>query len=184
MTNEADDDEDDTVPIVQVGEPVLREVARPIALDEIGTPELNRLIEVMRETMRAAPGVGLAAPQIGIGLAIAVIEDRPEYQKHVTPEELRAREREPVPFQVLINPTIALAGEPVTFFEGCLSVDGFVAQVARARAVRVDALDEHGREVRIDAKGWYARILQHEIDHLNGTLYIDRMNTRTFTRLK
>ena len=112
---------------------------------------------------------------------MAVIEDRPEYQERATPEELAERERQPVPFQVLINPTLTITDPtPVEFFEGCLSVEGFVALVPRARGVRVDAVDELGQPVRIDATGWHARILQHEFDHLNGTLYIDRMRTRSF----
>src|SRR4029077_2733990 len=73
--------------------------------------------------------------------------------------------------------------QPVEFFEGCLSVEGYLALVPRARAVRVDGLDEHGTPVRIEARGWHARILQHEIDHLNGTLYVDRMLTRSLTTI-
>jgi peptide deformylase len=172
------------LPIVEAGHPVLRQVARPLERAEITAPATVRLIELMRETMRAAPGVGLAAPQIGEGLALAVIEDRPEYQQRVPEEDLRARGRQPVPFHVIINPrlTVIEAG-PVEFAEGCLSVPGYSAVTPRALAVRVEALDHRGAAVVIEARGWYARILQHEIDHLNGTLYVDRMNTRTFTSL-
>ena len=77
----------------------------------------------------------------------------------------------------------AASGESVTFYEGCLSLGGFTALVPRARRVRVSCLDEHGRRKTIEASGWYARILQHEIDHLNGRLYIDRMDSRSFTSL-
>jgi peptide deformylase len=170
------------LPIVQTGDPVLRATANLVHPDQITTPVIAELIDVMRETMRAAPGVGLAAPQIGVPLQIAVIEDRADYQSSATPEDLAARERAPVDFHVIINPTLTLLdGDPVEFYEGCLSVDGFVALVPRARRVRVEALDEHARPRVIEAHGWYARILQHEIDHLNGTLYIDRMRTRTFS---
>ncbi len=165
--------------IVQAGDPVLRAATRSIELAEL--PELQALIDEMRETMRAAPGVGLAAPQVGLGLRLAVIEDRDEYQERATVEELAERERRPVPFSVLVNPKLTITDPtPVEFFEGCLSVEGFVALVPRARGVRVEALDESGRPVVIDAVGWYARILQHEIDHLDGALYIDRMRTRSF----
>lgn len=150
--------------------------------------------------MWEAPGVGLAAPQVGLSLQLAVIEDREEYHKEVPEAQLRERERRPVPFQVLINPTITpaltpeitLAGTPnfndahnetVAFFEGCLSLSGFTALVPRARSVRVECLDEHGEKQVIAASGWYARILQHEIDHLHGNLYIDRMRARSFTSL-
>jgi peptide deformylase len=170
--------------IVQAGTPVLRQVARQLTPAEISNPELRNLIEAMRTCMHDAPGVGLAAPQVGLPLQLAVIEDREEYQKEVAQEQLQERERRPVPFQVIINPKIThLGSEKVEFFEGCLSVAGFSAVVARSRAVRVECLDENGQPRAIDASGWYARILQHEIDHLNGTLYIDRMHSRTFTTM-
>lgn len=169
-------------PIVQAGDPVLRQRARPLGLDEIASDEIQQLIEDMKETMRGAPGVGLAAPQIGLGLQLAVIEDAPEYQAHATAEELAERKREVVPFHVIINPTITLLpGEPVEFYEGCLSVDGWLALVPRAAAVRVDALDGAGNDVRLEVSGWHARILQHEIDHLHGVLCVDRMDPRTLS---
>src|SRR4029077_9818142 len=91
----------------------------------------------------------------------------------------------PVPFHVIFNPQIVLdPGEPAVFAEGCLSVAGFVARVPRANVVRVTELDETAQPVNIVARGWYARILQHEIDHLDGTLYIDRMDTRSFTSME
>jgi len=168
--------------IVQTGDPVLREIARPLSVDEIRSDATRRLIEEMRETMRAAPGVGLAAPQIGESIQLAVIEDRIDYTKDVSSEELAARQRSPVDFHVIINPKISTVGDAtVDFFEGCLSVEGFVAIVRRAANVRVECLNERAEQITITAQGWYARILQHEIDHLNGTLYIDRMQTRSFS---
>ena len=170
------------LPIVQAGDPVLRAPARPLSLDEIRSTAIQQLIADMRETMRAAPGVGLAAPQVGLGLQLAVIEDAPEYQANATAEELAERERAAVPFHVIINPVLTLEpGTAVEFYEGCLSVDGWMAIVARAAAVRVEALDENGQDVVIQARGWHARILQHEIDHLGGTLYVDRMRSRTMS---
>jgi peptide deformylase len=171
--------------IVQTGDPVLREVARPLSVDEIRSAEIRRLIEEMRETMRAAPGVGLAAPQIGESIQLAVIEDRSDYTQDVSPDALAARQRSPVDFHVIINPKLSIVGEDnVDFFEGCLSVEGFVAIVRRAMEVRVECLNELAEPVTINARGWYARILQHEIDHLNGTLYIDRMQTRSFSSVE
>lgn len=167
--------------IVQVGEPVLRQRARPLLQEEIALPETQQLIAWMHETMRDAPGVGLAAPQIGLPLQLAVIEDRPEYSKDISPEKLAERERQAVPFQVLINPRIVeYSEEQVDFFEGCLSLSGFSALVKRSREVAVECWDERGQPRRIEAQGWYARILQHEIDHLYGRLYIDRMESRSF----
>lgn len=170
--------------IVQVGNPVLREQARPLSPAEIASKEIQKLIQSMRNIMHDAPGVGLAAPQVGLSLQLAVIEDREEYHKDVPAEQLRERDRLPVPFHVIINPRIAaMNAETAEFFEGCLSLQGFSALVPRARAVRVEFLNERGKKEVIEASGWYARILQHEIDHLRGTLYIDRMHARTFTSL-
>src|SRR5688572_8280148 len=166
--------------IVQAGPPVLRACARPLSVKEIRSRFIQDLIERMQETMRDAPGVGLAAPQIGEPLQLAVVEDREEYQRNVKEERLDLLERRPVPFHVIINPRITLLpGAAVRFFEGCLSVAGILGMVPRARGVHVDALDERGDPVSIDAHGWHARILQHEIDHLAGVLCIDRMYTRT-----
>ena len=158
--------------IVQVGEPVLRQSGKTLEPAEIRSAEMQQLIEAMRETMRDAPGVGLAAPQIGLPLQLAVIEDT---------AESAATERTPVPFHVIANPRLELGGEIVEFYEGCLSLEGFQAIVPRARTVRVHALDHRGEPIVIDAGGWYARILQHEIDHLGGTVYIDRMRSRTIS---
>jgi peptide deformylase len=170
--------------IVQTGEPVLRELARPLSKTQIQSREIQTLIESLREAMYEAPGVGLAAPQVGIGIQLAVIEDKPDYTRDVEPEYLAERERKPVPFHVIINPRLSMEGPAnVEFFEGCLSLPGFTACVARARKVKVDCLDHHGEAKVIEASGWYARILQHEIDHLAGTLYIDRMYTRSFMNL-
>jgi len=167
--------------IRQVGEQVLRRKARPLSKDEIFDRSTQKLIESMRETMHDAPGVGLAAPQVGYSLQLVVIEDREESIQKLPPEQVAERERRPVPFHVLINPKLTVRGsEAAEFFEGCLSVAGFTAVVPRARKVRVECLNEKAEPVTIDAKGWYARILQHEIDHLGGVLYVDRMNSRTF----
>jgi peptide deformylase len=171
--------------IVQVGEPVLRQRARPLLHEEIALPETQQLIAWMRETMRDAPGVGLAAPQVGLAVQLAVIEDRSEYAKDIAAERLAERERQPVPFQVLINPRIVdQSAEQAEFFEGCLSLAGFSALVKRSRQVAVEYWDERGQPRRLEAQGWYARILQHEIDHLHGSLYIDRMDSRSFMSIE
>jgi peptide deformylase len=147
----------------------------------MGSGRIRELIEHMRETLSDAPGVGLAAPQIGEPLQLAIIEDKAEYQATLTERELAERDRRPVPFHVLINPELRLLSPPNTsFFEGCLSLPGFVGIVPRAQRVLVEARNHLGEPVRIEAEGWYARILQHEIDHLRGTLYIDRMCSRSF----
>lgn len=168
--------------IVQVGDPVLRQKARELNKEEILSPYIQELIQEMAQTMRDAPGVGLAAPQIGVPIQLIVIEDSLELQSRLTPEQLKERDRFPVPFHVVINPKIFFYdSEPVEFFEGCLSIKGFYGLVPRAASVRVECLNEHAEPVVIEAKGWYARILQHEIDHINGMLYIDRAHAKTLT---
>jgi peptide deformylase len=167
------------------GEPVLRGRARPLTPEEILLPSTQDLIASMHETMRDAPGVGLAAPQVGLPLQLAVIEDREDYQKDLTREVLAERERKPVPFEVIINPVLTLESEPeIEFFEGCLSLPGLVALVARARKVKVECLDALGKAKVIRASGWHARILQHEIDHLSGALYVDRMRSVSLCTLE
>jgi peptide deformylase len=168
--------------IVQAGDPVLRKKGRTLTKEEIVSPRIQELIESMRDAMREAPGVGLAAPQIGESIQLAVIEDRAEYLADLSADQLARYQRAAIPFHVIINPKLtAVDDSPATFFEGCLSVNGFTAIVERALNVRVECLNERGEEITIDAHGWYARILQHEIDHLNGILYVDRMKTRTLT---
>jgi peptide deformylase len=168
--------------IVQVGDPVLRQRARSLTLDELASPRIQQLVADMRDTMRAAPGVGLAAPQIGESIQLVVIEDAPAYHDRLSPEEMAARERESVPFHVLVNPTLTVRSDDVVAaFEGCLSFEGFSMIVPRARKVRVEAFDENGQRVVRVATGWYARILQHEVDHLRGIVCCDRMESRTLS---
>ena len=171
--------------IYSVGHPVLRQQARSLSTEKIHSSSIQDLIANMRETMRDAPGVGLAAPQVGQSLQLTVIEDRIEYFKGVSEAELKERERSPIDFHVVINPEIELLSPPeVVAHEGCLSVPGFMAAVPRSRSVRVTCLDEHAEPKVIEATGWYARILQHEIDHLRGRLYIDLMQSDSFTTLE
>ncbi len=170
--------------LLQVGEQVLRQTARELSVDEIRSDDIQRLIKYMHETLRDAPGVGLAAPQVGESIQLAIVEDLPEYSRNLTQEQVAERERRPVPFHVIVNPVISSVGSAdVEFFEGCLSLYGQTALVPRFRSVRVDCLNEHGQPQTIQASGWYARILQHEIDHLHGTLYLDRMEPRSFMTL-
>lgn len=169
--------------IFQAGEIALRQFARPLSRDEILSQPIQELIVAMRDTMRDAPGVGLAAPQVGMPFQLAVIEDSQELIDRLPPGQAAEQERTAVPFHTIVNPHLTLeddAAAPVELFEGCLSVAGFRAVVPRARNVLVECLNERAEPVTIHAQGWYARILQHEIDHLHGNLYIDRMQSRTF----
>jgi peptide deformylase len=167
--------------LIQAGDLVLRQQARELTPDQIHSTAVQGLIASMFETMYAAPGVGLAAPQVGLPLQIAVIEDRAAYIEKLPPEHSAERLRKPVAPHAIINPRITLEQSgTASFFEGCLSLPGFTAIVPRALKVRVDCLNEHAEPVTIHAEGWYARILQHEIDHLDGRLYIQRMLPHTF----
>jgi peptide deformylase len=169
------------LPIVQCGDPILRRPADPVDPANLQTGELQLLISQMRATMEAAPGVGLAAPQVGVPIQLAVLQDGPERWGQLSPADRAARERDGLPFTVLVNPVLHPAGdgEKVSFYEGCLSVPQLTGVVARYRSVRVEALNEGGQPVDRVFTGWAARIAQHEIDHLGGCLYLDRVETRS-----
>ncbi len=171
----------DVLPIVECGDPVLRHPAEPVDPSDLRTAEMQRLIAQMRATMEAAPGVGLAAPQVGVPIQLAVVQDGPERWGQLTKDERAARDRDALPFAVLVNPTLLpVDGDgQVSFYEGCLSVPGLAGVVVRYRGVRVQALDEHGQPVDRVFSGWGARIVQHEVDHLGGVLYLDRVETRS-----
>jgi peptide deformylase len=149
-------------PIVRLGHPALRTPAAPVAAERLAEAELQRLIDDLFETMAAARGVGLAAPQVGVGLQLFVYGvDDPQGG---------------VPRRVLVNPLIAPEpGELVDDWEGCLSIPGLRGLVPRHPALRVRALDRDGRPLDYRAEGLEARIVQHEYDHLNGVVFLDRM---------
>jgi peptide deformylase len=167
--------------IVQAGAPTLRDRAQDVPRERIATAGFQDLIDGMIAVMRAAPGVGLAAPQIDVALRVIVLEDTETAVGKLTEAERRERERAPFPLRVFVNPVLRhVADEHATFFEGCLSVPGYVALVKRSLEVEVEGLDRHGVAQSWRVRGWPARILQHEIDHLDGVLYVDRMAPRSF----
>ena len=141
--------------ILTAEEPILRERAKKVTQFDAS---LHRLLDDMLETMRDAPGIGLAANQIGVGLQVAVIE----LEEKVTE---------------LVNPQIVRSSGETIDWEGCLSIPGFVAEVGRAQKVTVKARDRHGKEIRVKGEELFGRALQHEIDHLNGVLYIDYLES-------
>ncbi|XWS11823.1 hypothetical protein CRYUN_Cryun37aG0034000 [Craigia yunnanensis] len=167
--------------IVKAGDPVLHEPSKEVDPDEIGSERIQKIIDDMVRVMRMAPVVGLAAPQIGISLRIIVLEDTTEYISYAPKEETKAQDRCPFDLLVIINPKLKKkSNRTALFFEGCLSVDGFRAVVERHLDVEVTGLGRDGQPIKLDASGWQARILQHECDHLDGTLYVDKMVPRTF----
>lgn len=152
--------------IVAVPEPVLRRKARKVT--EFN-PELQTLIDNMVETMRAEPGVGLAAPQVGVPLRLIVVE----YDENE--EEQESEKRKPARLFTVVNPEITRRSpETEVGTEGCLSIPGYQGEVERNLAITVKGLNRRGQAMQIKADGWLARIFQHEIDHLDGILFTDR----------
>jgi peptide deformylase len=151
--------------ILKMGHPLLMEIAAPVA--RFNTTELAALIADMDDTMRAASGAGLAAPQIGVGLRVVIFEvaENPRYP-HIAP----------VPYTVLVNPTVTpLDAYEEEGWEGCLSVPGMRGLVPRARRVRYQGFDQTGARIDRTVEGFHARVVQHEVDHLDGVLYPQRV---------
>jgi peptide deformylase len=162
--------------VARLGHPVLRKVADPVPLSEIRTATTQQLIDDMIETMREYNGAGLAAPQVHVSRQICVIE------VHGNP---RYPEAPSIPLTVLINPVVTpLTEEMEDGWEGCLSVPDMRGIVPRFGAVRLEARDRDGAPIEVVAKEFFARVIQHETDHLHGTIYLDRMrDLATLTHL-
>jgi peptide deformylase len=160
--------------IATVGDPVLRERAAEVTVDELRSPELQRLIDDMTETKRAAGGAGLAATQVSVRKRIAVVE---------VDEHTRYSYKPPIPLTVIVNPTIEPASsERLVINEGCLSVPDLRGDVERFLEIRVRFLDRFGEPRETVARGLTAGTFQHEVDHLDGVLFLDRVtDSRTFT---
>ncbi len=153
--------------VARIGHPIVREAAQPVPDRDLATEPLQRLIDDMIETMHEYDGVGLAAPQIHVGLRLAVIE--------VPPTDERTEDG--VPLMVLVNPELTpLGDERVVGWEGCLSVPDLRGQVPRLRRLRLSALDRNGKRYTVEAHDFFARVVQHECDHLDGRVYLDRMS--------
>lgn len=145
-------------PILRLGDSILSETARPV---EVITPEIETLIDDMIETMYAAPGIGLAAPQVGVALRIFVLD--------------LSVGRDPAALHVMVNPEFVERDGMQLEEEGCLSVPGFTSTVARPKRVVVKGLNRQGESQTLEGTDLMARALQHEIDHLNGCLFVDRL---------
>ncbi|MBL8896287.1 MAG: peptide deformylase [Planctomycetes bacterium] len=155
----------ESLEIVRYPDPVLRQPAKPV---ERFDQELIELVARMKHTMVHSDGVGLAAPQVGISLRVLVLSE------DGTPEKARA----------LINPKVSLSGPKGRENEGCLSFPGIYAEIERPDRIRIEAVDEQGQPQVFEADGWVARIVQHEYDHLEGRLFIDRMSSADRVRIK
>jgi peptide deformylase len=153
--------------VARLGHPVLRQVARPVPVEAIRSPEIQRFIDDMVDTMREYDGAGLAAPQVHTLLQVAVIEVAANPRYPEAPE---------VPLTVLVNPVVTpLTDEIEEGWEGCLSVPDMRGRVPRYTAVRLEGYDRDARRIDVVAKDFFARVIQHETDHLNGMVYLDRM---------
>jgi peptide deformylase len=162
--------------VARLGHPVLRRVADPIPVEVIARPQFQQFIDDMIETMHEYDGVGLAAPQVHVSQQVAVLE----VEKHP-----RYPDMPPVPLTVLINPRVTIISqEIVDGWEGCLSIPELRGMTPRYRELRVEALDRHGKSLDFVAKDFHARVIQHEYDHLQGKVYVDRMpSLETLTHL-
>ncbi|XP_075993452.1 peptide deformylase, mitochondrial [Genypterus blacodes] len=170
--------------VCQVGDPVLRSHAAPVDPAAITGPEVQKVIGTMVRVMRGLECVGLSAPQVGVPLRILVLEYPEKMLHESSPAAREARGLSVQPLRVFINPRLrVLDGRTALFQEACESVCGFSAAVPRFLSVEVSGLDERGEAVTWQASGWPARILQHEMDHLDGLLYVDRMDSKTFINI-
>jgi peptide deformylase len=152
-------------PVLKMGHPLLRQVAKPVA--RFGTPELRNLVQDMDDTMRALNGAGLAAPQIGVSLRVVIFEVR---------QNPRYPDAGVVPYTVLVNPRLEPLGDDMEDgWEGCLSVPGLRGLVPRHRQLRYTGFDTDGQPLDRRVNGFHARVVQHEVDHLDGILYPLRM---------
>ena len=160
--------------IVTLPEPILRRKAKPITKFD---KNLQTLIDDMIETMRDAPGVGIAAPQVNIGQQLIVVEYAEDEDEENSDEEIAESDTPPAKpklLYVMINPEIVKASEEkIMGVEGCLSIPGLQGEVERHEAIQVKGLNRHGKPQKLKVDGWMARIFQHEIDHLNGVLFTD-----------
>ncbi|XP_061578518.1 peptide deformylase, mitochondrial [Cololabis saira] len=170
--------------VCQVGDPVLRSHAAAVDPAAITGPEIQRVISTMVKVMRRLECVGLSAPQIGVPLRILALEypQKMLEESSSAARELRGLSAEPL--RVFVNPQLrVLDGQKVLFQEACESISGYCATVPRYRSVEVSGVNEKGDPVTWQARGWSARILQHEMDHLDGVLYIDRMDSKSFVNI-
>jgi peptide deformylase len=155
--------------VAQLGHPILRRVAEPVPPEAIGAPEIQRLVDDMLETMAEYDGAGLAAPQVHVSKRVVIygVESNPRYPDAAG-----------VPLTVLVNPIVTPIGTTVEEdWEGCLSVPNLRGRVPRATRVRVEAYDRKGARLRFTADDFHARVIQHECDHLDGKVYLDRMTS-------
>uniref|UniRef100_L7M406 Peptide deformylase n=1 Tax=Rhipicephalus pulchellus TaxID=72859 RepID=L7M406_RHIPC len=165
----------------QVGDPVLRSRAEAVDPAKVTSAEIQKIINVMRIVMINSYSAGISAPQVGCPLRIIMMEFPMKYMRLAQAEEAKTRAYQPFPLKVFVNPVMEVTNsQRLVFPEGCESIRGFTADVPRYYEVKVSGLNEQGEAHEWQAYGWPARIIQHEMDHLEGNLFIDLMDSRTF----
>jgi peptide deformylase len=164
--------------IARLGHPVLRQSAVEVDDAEIASPSFSQFIDDMIETMRESDGVGLAAPQVYASKRVAIVEVKGPHPRYP--------EQGDVPLTVLVNPRIvSQSAELDEDWEGCLSIPDLRGRVPRRRQIQVHALDRDGKPIEINASGFFARVIQHEIDHLDGVMFLERMTDfKSLTHLR
>ncbi|KAK0173361.1 hypothetical protein PV328_006573 [Microctonus aethiopoides] len=168
--------------VCQVGDPVLRLQAEPVDLEVIPTAEFKKFIDHLITVMRSYEAYGLAAPQIGVPVQVFVIETTEKNYEENSKTMRAGQPLEIVPLRVFINPKMKIIDyKTFTYPEACVSICGYSAHVPRAKSIRIDALDLSGNPFVWNADGWPARIAQHEMDHLQGKVYTDKMDPKTFS---
>ena len=178
----------DSLQARQVGDPILREQAEVVDISTIHSPEFKQMVERMFKVMRKAKGQGISAPQIGVGLQVIAMEYTGQHMKELkdqgcSDKELKRMGIALVPPRVFINPEVRIIDATLLAFrEGCLSVEGYSALVPRAKEIEISALDMEAHPITWRTIGWPARIIQHELDHLKGNLYIDTMMYKSFMK--
>ncbi|XP_004931209.1 peptide deformylase, mitochondrial [Bombyx mori] len=168
--------------VVQVGDPTLRKVSEPVPIENIKTKEIQTLILKLRFVMNKYKSVGMSAPQIGVNMRIFVMQLNPLQLANVPQAIVKSRGMEVIPFTVFVNPTLKVLNyNKVILSEGCESVQGYTADVPRYKEIQISGYNEDGNPTSNTYRDWAARVAQHEIEHLDGKLYVDIMDRKTMS---
>ncbi|KAM3956759.1 peptide deformylase, mitochondrial [Aphomia sociella] len=167
--------------VVQVGDPTLRKVSEPVPVNQIKSNDVQNVIKKLECVLNKYGSLGMSAPQIGVNMRIFVMQHTPKQISVIPKETIKSRGISAIPFTVFINPTLKVIDYlKLVHTEGCESVQGYTAEVPRYKEVEVTGYNSEGEKTSKTFKDWAARIAQHEIDHLDGKLYVDKMDRKTF----
>ena len=162
--------------IAQIGDPVLRKKSQPVDIDRLSSAETQNLIKQMKMSLKKYDAFGVSAVQLGVPLRMFALQITKQQMSRISDDEIESTNMDILPFKIFINPEMKLIGnDTIVRKEGCTSVNGFEADVSRHKCVHVTGYNENGKLVSWEAKDWNARMVQHEMDHLNGILFTDKM---------